>query len=66
HFKIMNLLDLNYEQLKEELAWRDANDANRDIAPLLKANDAVEVNTTTMSIEEQVDFILKKIREKVA
>ncbi|HPY95729.1 MAG TPA: (d)CMP kinase [Candidatus Cloacimonadota bacterium] len=59
-------LEVDFEQLREELAWRDANDANRDIAPLIKANDAVEVNTTTMSIEEQVDFILKKIREKIA
>jgi len=33
----------------------------RKVSPLVKAKDAIEVDTTNMIIEEQVDFLYKKI-----
>ncbi|MDD2651258.1 MAG: (d)CMP kinase [Candidatus Cloacimonadales bacterium] len=59
-------MEVDFETLKNELAWRDANDANREIAPLVKTDDAIEVNTTNMSVDEQVKYIFEKVREKVA
>ncbi|HOD54476.1 MAG TPA: (d)CMP kinase [Candidatus Cloacimonadota bacterium] len=54
------------DELTEELAWRDINDSTRDIAPLTKADDAIEVNTTNMSIDGQVKFILRRISDEIA
>ncbi len=49
------------EKIEQELIWRDHNDSNREIAPLRKADDAIEVDTTDLSIAEQVDRILKSM-----
>ncbi len=59
-------INANLEELTEELAWRDINDSTRDIAPLTKADDAYEVNTTNMSIDGQVKYILRKINDEIA
>lgn len=52
------------EDIKDSIVKRDAYDMNRDHAPLMKANDAVEVDTTSRSIEEVVDFIIERISDK--
>lgn len=44
-----------------ELKKRDEVDINRKDSPLKKADDAIELDTTNMIIEEQVDFIYKRI-----
>lgn len=51
-------LPSDLEQLKKEIEQRDEIDSNRETAPLIKAKDAVEVNTTTLSIDEVVARIL--------
>ncbi|MFO7895313.1 MAG: (d)CMP kinase [Candidatus Cloacimonadales bacterium] len=45
------------QAVKDELIWRDNNDSSRKISPLKKADDAIEIDTTKMSIEQQVDFL---------
>lgn len=60
-------LPSNLEQIKKEIEQRDEIDSNREAAPLIKAEDAIEVNTTALSIEEVVSLILKeteKIKSK--
>ncbi|WP_226579387.1 (d)CMP kinase [Halobacillus litoralis] len=52
------------QQLKEEIRKRDEIDSNREIAPLVKADDAVEVDTTSMNIQEVVQRILTIVNEK--
>nr|WP_139207339.1 (d)CMP kinase [Halobacillus dabanensis] len=54
--------DLN--QLKEEIRKRDEIDSNREVSPLVKAEDAIEVDTTSMGIEEVVHTILGIVKEK--
>lgn len=51
-------------QLKEEIRKRDEIDSNREVSPLVKAEDAIEVDTTSMGIEEVVNAILDIIKEK--
>lgn len=46
--------DSNLEQLKEEIAQRDKLDSEREVSPLKKADDALELDTTSLSIEEVV------------
>ena len=43
----------------ERLTSRDRQDAGRDVAPLLAADDAVRVDTTALTFEEQVEAILQ-------
>lgn len=45
------------ENLKEEIRKRDKLDSERDVAPLKKAEDAVEIDTTSLTINEVVDQI---------
>ena len=50
------------DNLIEEIKNRDKYDSERKDSPLLKANDAIEVDTTNMTIEQQVDTMYKKIK----
>lgn len=54
------------EILKEEIATRDKIDSEREVAPLQKARDAIEIDTTSLSIHEVVDKIVKLAVERKA
>lgn len=60
-------IKVNYDNILKEIKKRDYIDSNRKINPLTKANDAIEIDTTTMSINEVVDsicsFIIKKLNK---
>lgn len=47
----------------ERLRRRDEADATRELSPLRKADDAVEIDTTEMSAEEVVELILSLAEE---
>ena len=55
---------LSLEEIEKELIWRDKNDSTRALAPLKKADDAIEIDTTGLSIKDQVEEILKIIKEE--
>lgn len=55
--------DISLEDIEKELIWRDKNDTNRKISPLTKAKNAIEIDTSDMSIPEQVDFLYKIINQ---
>lgn len=55
---------LSYEQVRLEVAARDAQDANRVVAPLRRADDAIEVDTTSLSVDEVVGRMLKIVGER--
>ena len=48
----------NFEELCAQLARRDHLDSTREESPLIKANDAIEINTDELSIIEVKDKIL--------
>lgn len=50
--------------VSEELAERDRRDAGRVLAPLRPADDAVLLDTTARSVEEQVEAVLDVIRRR--
>jgi len=52
---------ISLEKIIMEIKKRDDIDSKRAESPLRKAKDAIEVDTTNMIIEEQVDFLFKKI-----
>ncbi|MDX1545627.1 MAG: (d)CMP kinase, partial [Rhodothermales bacterium] len=56
--------DAPLQTVREDLLRRDRQDAGRAIAPLRRADDAVELDTSRRSFEEQVQFVIDKIRER--
>lgn len=48
----------NIEELKSEIEQRDLIDTKRKSAPLIKADDAIEIDTTSLSINEVAEKIL--------
>jgi cytidylate kinase len=53
------------EEISEQIKMRDRIDSGRSFAPLSKADDAVSLDTSDLTIEEVVNAILKIINEKV-
>ncbi len=58
-------ISVDYLSLKAEIAERDAQDEGRAIAPLKRAEDAVLVDTSDLSVEEVVALVKRKIQEKI-
>lgn len=52
--------------IRREIEERDRNDAEREHSPLRKAKDAIEVETTNTSIDEQVSMILTLVTKRIA
>ena len=50
------------DSLIKEIHDRDRYDSQREVSPLSMAIGAIEVDTTNMSIDEQVDFMVNKIK----
>ncbi len=55
---------INQDDVRDNLAHRDYIDANRKDSPLRKAEDAIEIDTSEMSFDDQVKIILDQVREK--
>lgn len=51
----------DFDTLKKEIEDRDFKDTNRKISPLVKADDAIEIDTTGMSIKDVVSAIQKNM-----
>ena len=58
-------IECTLEAVKKDLERRDYIDSHRDFAPLSKAKDAIEVDTSFLTIEESIKTIVKIIKEKV-
>lgn len=57
--------EIDLTTLQREIEERDKQDMNREFSPLKKADDAVTIDTSDMTIEEVVSEIRRKIQEKI-
>ena len=57
--------ELPYDVILKEINERDYQDMHREIAPLKKADDAVLIDTTSMTIDMVVNKIVELINEKM-
>ena len=57
-------IDANLSALSRDLAERDARDASRSVAPLVPASDAVQLDSSDLSVEEVVAILLRWYRER--
>ena len=52
-----------YEEVLKDIIWRDKQDSERSASPLVKVDDAVEIDTSDIGIEETLDLLLSYIKE---
>ena len=57
-------LEADYEQILEDIRKRDYQDMHREFSPPMKAEDAIEIDTSDLNLEEVTDLVLKIIVEK--
>lgn len=57
-------IETSYEEVLENIKDRDYRDSNREIAPLRKAEDAIYIDSSDMTIEEVVDKVIDIINKK--
>jgi len=57
--------NISIEEVKSNLEMRDYIDSNRKISPLRKAEDAVEIDNTNMSMEEQLKIALDLTKKRL-
>jgi len=53
-----NGIEDNYEEILQDIIKRDYQDSHRQESPLTKADDAVEIDSSNLTIEEVVDKIM--------
>ena len=58
------LRDKTLEEIEREIAARDKNDMERDYMPLRCAEDAVLIDSSSLTIDEVTEQMLRLIREK--
>ena len=57
--------NISIEDVKANLEMRDYIDSNREVSPLRKAPDAIVLDNTNISIEDQLQFALRYVQEKI-
>lgn len=54
--------EVTYEEVFKNVSERDYIDSNRKDSPLIKAEDAIEIDNSTLSLEEQYERILRLVK----
>lgn len=62
---LIKKMGIKYENILNELVLRDKNDVNREESPLVKAEDATEIDCSYRSIEETIIIVKKIILSKL-
>ncbi|MCS7053241.1 MAG: (d)CMP kinase [Ignavibacterium sp.] len=56
-------IDIDFEKVVENIKERDRIDSSREVSPLKKSDDAIEIDTSYLTIDQQVNAILEKVNE---
>ena len=54
-------IEKSLEELEKEILERDEHNAQRKLAPMKAAKDAIALDTTKLSIEDQIEFIVSRV-----
>ena len=54
--------DLAIDEIKASLQKRDLIDSSRDVSPLMRPEDSIEIDSTNLTIDEQIEKIMKIIK----
>ena len=55
----------DYDQILEDIKKRDYQDMHREVSPLRKADDAIEIDTSDLNKEEVAEAVMAIVREKL-
>ena len=58
-------IEINIEEVKENIRKRDRIDSGREAGPLRKADNAIEVDSSNLSVEEEFEILLENIKKKL-
>jgi cytidylate kinase len=58
-------VNIEFEEIKRTIIARDIADENRDISPLRRANDALILDNSRMTVEEQMLWINEILEKKI-
>ncbi len=56
-------VQVDRDRLRAQIERRDARDSEREASPLAKASDAIEIDTTAMTLDEVVDELERLVRD---
>jgi cytidylate kinase len=56
---------VSFEEVLKNVQERDFLDSTREDSPLLKADDAIEIDNSLMHLEEQFEKVLKLAKDKI-
>lgn len=56
-------IKIGIEELKKQIEQRDRQDSTRASAPLKKAENAVEIDTSNMNIDEVIEYIVSCVKK---
>ena len=57
--------NVTIEEVKNNLEMRDYIDSHREVSPLRKADDAIELDNSQLTIRQQLDVALKLVKERL-
>lgn len=58
-------VDVDFEEIRKNIIARDITDENRDISPLRRADDAIVLDNSRMTVEEQMVWVHQIIEKKI-
>lgn len=56
---------VSFEEIKRNITARDIADENRDISPLRRAEDAIVLDNSRMSVRQQMEWVMEIIEKKI-
>jgi cytidylate kinase len=60
---VKNGLNEDYDDVLKDINERDLRDARRNLAPLIKADDALQIDTTNLTIDEVLDLVTAEVQK---
>ena len=58
-------VEIDIEEVKANLRKRDKIDSGREVSPLKKAENAIEVDTSKLSVDEEFEILIENIKKKI-
>ena len=69
HKRLFELIEkgenVTYEDVLDDVNKRDYQDSHRDIAPLKPTDESVMADTSDLTLEESIDYVINIIKEKM-
>lgn len=56
---------ISYEEIERNVRERDRADETREISPLRRADDAVVLDNSRMTLDEQMEWVMRRVEEKL-